>query len=58
MDEHAHEIVRVGAHFVDGMKIAGVNVTSVDRGSNFVFEQTRVNDEVWLPSYTEIHVAV
>jgi hypothetical protein len=58
VDEHAHEIVRIEAHFVDGMKIAGGLLASVDRGSNFVFEQTRVNDEVWLPSYTEIHVAV
>ena len=56
VDEQAHEIVRVEAHFVDGMKIAGGLLASVDKGSNFVFEQTKVNDEVWLPSYTEIHI--
>jgi len=56
VDEQAHEVVRLEAHFVDGMKIAGGILASVDKGSNFVFEQTKVNDEVWLPSYTEIHI--
>ncbi len=56
VDERAHEVVRLEAHFVDGVKIAGGILASLDKGLNFVFEQTKVNDEVWLPSYTEIHI--
>src|SRR5262249_19293524 len=47
VDEQASEVVRIEAHFVDHMRIAGGLLASVDKGSNFVFEQTRVNDEVW-----------
>ena len=30
---------------------------SRDKGTNFVFEQARINDEVWLPSYDETHLS-
>ncbi len=55
IDEQAHEMVRMEAHFSDSFKIAGGLVASLDKGSNFVFEQAKVNDEVWLPSYSEVH---
>jgi hypothetical protein len=56
VDEQAHEVVRLEAHFDTGFKLAGGLVASIGKGTNFVFEQTKVNDEVWLPSYTEIHI--
>jgi hypothetical protein len=56
IDEQAHEMVRMEAHFSDAFKVAGGLLATVDKGSSFVFEQTRVNDEVWLPSYTEVHM--
>jgi hypothetical protein len=58
VDEQAHEVVRIEAHFIDGFKVAGGLMASVDKGSNLVFEQTKVNDEVWLPSYVEFHLGV
>jgi hypothetical protein len=57
VDEDAREIVRLEARFVEGVKIGGGLVASLAKGSNFVFEQERINDEVWLPSYAEIHFA-
>jgi hypothetical protein len=57
IDEQAHEMVRMEAHFSDAFKVAGGLLATVDKGSSFVFEQTRVNNEVWLPSYTEVHMA-
>ena len=39
------------------MKIGGGVLLSLEKGSNMVWEQARVNDEVWLPVYSEIHVS-
>ncbi len=55
IDEHALDVVRLEGHFNDTAKIGGGVLASIDKGSSFVFEQARINDEVWLPSYTEVH---
>lgn len=57
VDEQAREIVRLEARFAEGVKIGGGLVASLAKGSNFVFEQEKINDEVWLPSYAEVHFA-
>jgi hypothetical protein len=56
IDEHALDVVRLEGHFSDTAKFAGGVLGSIDKGSSFVFEQARINNEVWLPSYTEIHM--
>ena len=38
------------------IKIGGGVVGSLEKGSSFVFEQGRVNGEVWLPTYDEVHL--
>jgi hypothetical protein len=55
VDEDAREIVRLEARFTDSVKIGGGLLASLAKGSNFVFEQQKINDEVWLPSYIEVH---
>src|SRR5262249_16385362 len=55
IDEQALEIVRLEAHLTDSVKI-GLGMLSLDKGSNLVFEQAKVNDEVWLPIYDESHL--
>ncbi len=55
VDEQASEIVRLEARFAESVKIGGGLVASLAKGSNFVFEQEKINDEVWLPSYAEVH---
>jgi hypothetical protein len=57
VDEDAREVVRLEARFTDSVKIGGGLVASLAKGSNFVFEQEKINDEVWLPSYAEVHVS-
>jgi hypothetical protein len=57
VDEQAREIVRLEAHFAESVKIGGGLVASLQKGSNLVFEQEKLNDEVWLPSYAEVHAA-
>lgn len=56
VDEEAREIVRLEARFDDAAKIGGGLVASLHKGSNFVFEQEKINEEVWMPSYMEVHV--
>jgi hypothetical protein len=56
VDEEAREIVRLEAGFDDSAKIGLGLVASLHKGTTFVFEQEKINDEVWLPSYMEVHV--
>jgi hypothetical protein len=55
VDEQAREIARLEAHFAESAKVGAGLLASVHKGSNFVFEQDKINDEVWLPSYAEVH---
>jgi hypothetical protein len=57
VDEQARDVARLEARFLDSAKIGGGIVGSLSKGSNFVFEQARINEEVWMPSYTEVHAA-
>jgi hypothetical protein len=55
VDEQARDVARLEARFNDNVKIGGGILASLSKGSNLVFEQTMVNNEVWLPSYSEVH---
>jgi hypothetical protein len=58
IDEKALNVARLQAYFVGDMKIAGGLLANVQKGTNLVFEQTFINNEVWLPTYEEAHVGV
>ncbi len=57
VDEQAREIARLEARFAESVKVGGGLLASLQKGSNFVFEQEKINNEVWLPSYAEVHFA-
>jgi outer membrane lipoprotein-sorting protein len=57
VDEQARDVARLEARFNDNVKIGGGLLASLSKGSNLVLEQTMVNNEVWLPSYAEVHAA-
>jgi len=57
VDDRSREIARLEAHFPEAVHVGGGVLGSVQKGSNFVFEQKRINNEVWLPSYIEVHAA-
>ena len=40
----------------DGVKVGAGLLASVQKGGNVVLEQRFVNDEVWMPSYVEVHL--
>jgi len=56
IDEKAHEVVRLDAFFVNDFKFAGGLVVDVRKGNRVMFEQTYVNNEVWLPTYEAVHI--
>jgi outer membrane lipoprotein-sorting protein len=57
IDEEARDVARLEARFSENAKIGGGLLASVDKGTNLVIEQTKINGEVWLPSYAEVHAA-
>jgi hypothetical protein len=58
VDEKAHDVARLEAYFVGDMRFAGGIVANLQKGTSFVMEQAYINDEVWLPTYFEVHVGV
>lgn len=57
VDQRAHQVVRLEAHLGSTAKIGGGLLGSIAQGSAAIFEQSLVNNEVWLPSYLEEHVS-
>ena len=56
IDEQAQDVARLEAYMNGKFKLAGGLLASLNKGSAFTFEQSKVNDEVWMPSYLEAHV--
>ncbi|MGA8144718.1 MAG: hypothetical protein WB987_12580 [Candidatus Acidiferrales bacterium] len=57
IDEQARDVARLEARFSDTARIGGGLLAAVEKGTNLVLEQTKINGEVWLPSYAEVHAA-
>ena len=55
IDEEARDVARLEARFSETAKIGGGLLASLHKGTNLVIEQTKINGEVWLPSYAEVH---
>jgi hypothetical protein len=58
IDEKALDVVRLDAFFVNNVKIAGGLLADLQKGTRVILEQTYVNNEVWLPTYEEVHIDV
>jgi len=56
IDEEEKQVVRLEARLTDKFKIGMGLLASVSPSSAFIFEQDRIANEVWLPSYEEINV--
>ncbi len=57
VDENARQIVRLEARLTNSFKMAGGLLASISPSSAFAFEQEKVGDEVWLPSYGEANIS-
>lgn len=56
IDEQARDVVRLEAYLAGNFKVGGWLLASLKKGSAFAFEQSKINEEVWLPSSLEAHV--
>jgi hypothetical protein len=57
IDENAKEVVRLEARTNDNFKIGAGLLISLQKGMYFAFEQELIREEVWLPSYAEVHLS-
>jgi hypothetical protein len=58
VDQDADQIARLEAHFTGAFKVGGGLLASVAPSTAFVFEQKKIDGEVWLPSYLEANISV
>lgn len=58
IDEKAHDVARLEAYFVGDFRFAGGLLANLQKGTSFIFEQSYLNNELWLPTYEEAHVGV
>ncbi len=57
IDEEAHQVVRLEAKLLKSQR-AGLGLASVKEGTSFVLEQQKINDELWMPSYSDGNIGV
>jgi hypothetical protein len=57
IDETDREVARLEARFDDTFRIGGGLLASIKKGTSLVFEQSRLGEELWMPSVSEIHLA-
>jgi hypothetical protein len=58
IDEKALDVARLEAYFVGDFRFAGGLLANLQKGTSFVFEQGFINNEVWLPTYMEMHLGM
>jgi hypothetical protein len=58
VDEGALQIVRLEARLTDTFKVGGGLLASVAPSTAFVFEQDKIGEEVWLPSFMEANLSI
>lgn len=57
IDEKDKQIARIEATLVENFKVGGI-LANLKKGASFMFEQERVNDEIWLPSVSDVNFSV
>jgi hypothetical protein len=53
IDERDHVLARVEGRFVTAFKVGGGLLVDIQKDTRFSWEQTKINDEVWLPVHIE-----
>jgi hypothetical protein len=51
------QVARVEFQLIEAFKVAGGAFFAMKPGSRFVTEQDRFNNEIWLPTYTEVTIS-
>ena len=58
IDERTKDVVRLDAFFVNDMKFAGGLLADLEKDTRVIIMNTYVNNEVWLPQYEEVRIAL
>ncbi len=56
VDESDRQVAHLDVAFNDNFHIGGGLVANIEKGSNFHFDQAKVNGEIWLPTGAEINM--
>ena len=57
VDPADRQVMRIEARLVDSFNMGGGLLASIKQGSAFLFEQTRLEDGVWLPRYSQVNLS-
>ncbi len=57
IDEADREVARLEARFDANFRIGAGFLASIHSGTSLVFEQSRLSEELWMPTVSEIHLA-
>ena len=57
VDPAERQVMRLEARLVESFKMGGGLLASVKPGSAFLFEQTRLEDGIWLPRYSQVNAS-
>jgi hypothetical protein len=57
VDPLERQVMRLEGRLVESFKMGGGLLASVKPGSAFVFEQTRLEDGVWLPRFSQVNLS-
>ena len=57
VDPVDRQVMRLEARLVEGFKIGGGLMASIKPGAAFAFEQTRLEDGVWLPRFSQVNAS-
>jgi len=57
VDAADRQVARLEARLVDSFKIGGGLLASLKPGGSLVFEQDRINNEIWLPTRADLNIS-
>jgi hypothetical protein len=57
VDPTERQVMRLEARLVESFKLGGGLLASVKPGSAFLFEQTRLEEGIWLPRYSQVNAS-
>jgi hypothetical protein len=57
VDPTERQVMRLEARLVETFKMGGGLLASVKPGSAFLFEQTRLEEGIWLPRYSQVNAS-
>lgn len=58
IDEKDKQVARVEAKLNDSFKVGGGAVVKINKGAYIISEQSRFDDEVWLPSLSDVNLSI